>query len=252
MARDRFSKRVVFVTGGGSGIGAAAARMFAAEGAAVAIADIDGRAAEAVADSLPRAIGLAIDICDSTAVQEGMARTVETLGGIDVVFNNAGIDDKQQRVHETDDANWDRIMRTNGDGFFHVLRAAISILLDQGGGAIVNTASTAALTAVPNISPYTFTKAGLVAVTRSAALEYAKDNIRINAVAPGATRTPLFEQFIAAGPDPAAHMSSMESMSPIPGLSTPEDVANAVLFLASDQAARITGHTLPVDGGQTI
>lgn len=252
MTRDRFVDRIVFVTGGGSGIGAAAARLFAAEGAAVAVADVNAEAAEEVAASLPRAIALPLDIVDRAAVENGLARAVQELGGMDVVFNNAGIDDKQQRVHETDDANWQRIMRVNADGFFNVLRAGISVLLEHGGGAVVNTASTAGVAAIPDISPYTFTKAGLVALTRSAALEYGAENIRINAVAPGATLTPLLEQFIADGPDPAGMRAYMESMAPIPGMSMPDDIAHAVLFLASDEAARITGLTIPVDGGYTL
>jgi len=252
MTRERFVNSVIFVTGGGSGIGEAAARMFAAEGAAVAIADINAGAAIDVAASLPRAIGIPLDIADRAAVESGMARAARELGGMDVIFNNAGIDDKQQPLHETDDTNWQRIMRVNGDGFFNVLRAGVTLLLEQGGGAIVNTASTAALTAVPDISPYTFTKGGLVALTRSAALEYAGQGIRINAVAPGATLTPLLEQFIADGPDPAGMRAHMEGMAPIPGMSMPDDVAHAVLFLASYEASRITGITIPVDGGQTI
>jgi NAD(P)-dependent dehydrogenase (short-subunit alcohol dehydrogenase family) len=252
MSRDRFVNRVVFVTGGGSGIGAAAARMFAAEGAAVAIADIDAEAATDVAASLPRAVGIALDIADRDAVESGLSHAAREFGGMDVIFNNAGIDDKQQRLHETDDANWQRIMRVNGDGFFNVLRAGIAVLLEHGGGAIVNTASTAALTAVPDISPYTFTKGGLVALTRSAALEYGGHGIRINAVAPGATWTPLLAQFIATTPDPAAVREQMEGLGPIRGMSQADDVANAVLFLASNEAARITGVTIPVDGGQTL
>jgi NAD(P)-dependent dehydrogenase (short-subunit alcohol dehydrogenase family) len=252
MSRSRFTNHVVLVTGGGSGIGAAAARMFGAEGARVAVADIDARSAEAVASSLPQAIAVPFDIADRRAVESGMSRAAKELGGMDVVFNNAGIDDKRQRLHETDDANWQRIMRVNGDGFFNVLRAGIALLLVNGGGSIVNTASTAALTAVADISPYTFSKGGLVALTRSAALEYASDGIRVNAVAPGATLTPLLEQFIAEGEDPAGMRARMEANSPMGGMSLPDDVANAVLFLASDEAARITGLTIPVDGGQTI
>jgi NAD(P)-dependent dehydrogenase (short-subunit alcohol dehydrogenase family) len=120
------------------------------------------------------------------------------------------------------------------------------------GGAIVNTASTAGLKAVPNISPYTFAKSGVIGLTRSAALEYAGRGIRINAVAPGATLTPLMESFIAAADDPVAYRTHVETMNPIPGLIEPEHVADAILFLASSEAARITGITLPVSGGSTL
>ncbi|TDB95159.1 SDR family oxidoreductase, partial [Micromonospora fluostatini] len=132
---------------------------------------------------------------------------------------------------------------------FYVLKYGIEAMLRGGGGAIVNTSSTAGLTAQDNISPYTFTKAGVVGLTRSAAVEYAARNIRVNAVAPTVVMTPLVENFIQGAPDPAAMRERMESFNPKPGIPTPDDVAGVVLFLASDDAAWITGHTVPIDGG---
>ena len=249
MSTGRFTDKVAFVTGGASGLGAATARRLADEGARVVIADLNEAGAREVAASLPEAIGVAVDTADAAAVERAFQQALETYGRVDVVFNNAGIDGKQQRLHEMDQENWDRVTAVNGDGAFHVLKFGIQALLRSGGGAVVNTSSTAGLTAQDNISPYSFTKAGLIGLTRSAAVEYAKDGIRVNAVAPTVVLTPLVEHFIESAPDPVEMRQRMENFNPVPGMPTPEDVAGVVAFLASDEARWITGHTVPVDGG---
>jgi NAD(P)-dependent dehydrogenase (short-subunit alcohol dehydrogenase family) len=245
----RFEGKVAFVTGGGSGLGAAAAVRLAAEGARVAVTDINEAAAQGVADTLPDAVALAVDVSDAASVQRAVAATVERYGRLDVVFNNAGIPGSQQALHEMDVANWDRVRAVNGDGIFYVLKYTIEALLRTGGGSIVNTSSTAGLTGQLNISPYTFAKAGIVGLTRSAAIEYAAQNIRINAIAPTVVWTPLVENFANTAPDPAAMREAMQNYNPVPGIPTAEDVAGVVAFLASDEARWITGHTLPIDGG---
>ncbi|MEO3778590.1 glucose 1-dehydrogenase [Micromonospora sp. B11E3] len=245
----RFQGRVVFVTGGASGLGEAAARRFAAEGARVVIADIDAEGVRRVADGLADAHAVTVDTGDAGSVERAVAEAVDRYGRLDVIFNNAGIDGEQQPLHEMDVANWERVRRVNGDGVFFVLRYGIAALLRNGGGAIVNTSSTTALAAQENISPYTFTKAGILGLTRSAAVEYAARGVRVNAVAPTVVMTPLVEHFIDSAPDPAQMRRQMESFNPKPGIPTPDDVAGVVLFLASDDAAWITGHTIPVDGG---
>ncbi|MFU8870835.1 SDR family NAD(P)-dependent oxidoreductase [Micromonospora sp. SL4-19] len=245
----RFQDKVAFITGGASGLGAAAARRFAGEGAKVVIADIDAEGAERVAAGLPDAYAVRVDTGEATSVEQGIADAMQRYGRIDVIFNNAGIDGQQQALHEMDVANWERVRRINGDGVFFVLRYGIDAMLRGGGGAIVNTSSTTALAAQENISPYTFTKAGIVGLTRSAAIEYAARGIRVNAVAPTVVMTPLVEHFIDTAPDPGQMRRQMESFNPKPGIPTPDDVAGVVLFLASDDAAWITGHTIPIDGG---
>jgi NAD(P)-dependent dehydrogenase (short-subunit alcohol dehydrogenase family) len=245
----RFEGKVAFITGGGSGLGAAAAVRLAAEGARVAVADIDEAAAERVAAGLPDAFAVAVDVSDAASVQRAVAATVERWGRLDVVFNNAGIPGSQQALHEMDVANWDRVRAVNGDGIFYVLKYTIEALLRTGGGSIVNTSSTAGLTGQLNISPYTFAKAGIVGLTRSAAIEYAAQGIRVNAIAPTVVWTPLVEDFANTAPDPAAMREAMQNFNPVPGIPTAEDVAAVVAFLASDEARWITGHTLPVDGG---
>ncbi|MEU4662169.1 glucose 1-dehydrogenase [Micromonospora chalcea] len=245
----RFRDRVVLVTGGASGLGEATARRFAAEGGKLVIADINTEGAERVASSLPDALAVTMDTGDATSVERGIAEAVARYGRLDVIFNNAGIDGQQQALHEMDLANWEKVRRINGDGVFYVLRYGIDAMLRSGGGAIVNTSSTAGLTAQNNISPYTFTKAGIVGLTRSAAVEYAARGVRVNAVAPTVVMTPLVEHFIANAPDPEQMRRQMESFNPKPGIPTADDVAGVVLFLASDDAAWVTGHTIPIDGG---
>jgi NAD(P)-dependent dehydrogenase (short-subunit alcohol dehydrogenase family) len=245
----RFEGKVVFITGGGSGLGEAGARRFDAEGASVAVADIDVAKAEIVAKELRAGLAIGVDVSDPVSVEQAVAATVEHFGRIDVVFNNAGITGEQKPLHELPVDDWDKVRHVNGDGIFYVMKYTIDAMLRTGGGVVVNTSSTAGLTGQNNISAYTFAKAGIVGLTRSAAIEYAARNVRINAVAPTAVRTPLVENFANSAPDPVAMWAALEAYNPMPGIPTPEDVAAAVAFLASDEARWITGHTLPIDGG---
>jgi NAD(P)-dependent dehydrogenase (short-subunit alcohol dehydrogenase family) len=245
----RFEGKVAFVTGGASGIGEATARRLAREGAQVVVADIDNASAERVAAELPDGLAVWVDTSDAAAVEAAVTAAVERYGRIDVVFNNAGIAGDQQILHEMDVPNWNRVRAINGDGVFYVMKYTIASMLRSGGGAIVNTASTAGLTGQLNISAYTFAKAGVIGLTRSAAIEYADRNIRVNAIAPSVTWTPLVAKFAEEAPDPAAMRAAIASYNPMPGILAAEDIAAAVAFLASDEARWITGHTLPIDGG---
>jgi NAD(P)-dependent dehydrogenase (short-subunit alcohol dehydrogenase family) len=245
----RFQDKVAFVTGGGSGLGAAAARRFGAEGARVVVADINSDSADTVAKGLNDGFAVQADTSDAAAVERAVAAAMDHYGRIDVVFNNAGITGAQQSLHEMDVENWDRVRAVNGDGVFYVLKYTIEAMLQGGGGSIVNTSSTAGLTGQINISSYTFAKAGVIGLTRSAAIEYADKNIRVNAIAPTVVWTPMVENFANSAPDPAAMRAAMENYNPMPGIPTAEDVAAVVAFLASDDAKWITGHTVPIDGG---
>jgi NAD(P)-dependent dehydrogenase (short-subunit alcohol dehydrogenase family) len=245
----RFEGKVAFVTGGASGLGAAAAQRFSDEGAQVAVADIDAAGAEKVAASLRDGYAVRLDAADARSVARAVADVVEHYGRLDVVFNNAGITGPQQILHELEVEDWDRVRAVNGDGIFYVMKYTIEAMLRSGGGSIVNTSSTAGLTGQLNISAYTFAKAGIVGLTRSAAIEYAKQNIRVNAIAPTVVWTPLVQRFAESAPDPAEMRAVMENYNPMPGIPTAEDVAALVAFLSSDEARWITGHTVPIDGG---
>ncbi len=245
----RFENKVLFVTGGASGLGAATARRFADEGAKVAIADINEEAAREYAGSLPDAVALAVDTADPASVAQAIQSAAAHYGRIDVIFNNAGIEGEQTALHEMTVENWQRVTSVNGDGVFYVLKYGIEAMLETGGGAVINTSSTAGLTAQDNISPYTFTKAGIVGLTRSAAVEYAARGIRVNAIAPTVVMTPLVRRFIENAADPVEMLQRMESFNPMPGIVQPEDVAALVAFLASNDARWITGLTIPIDGG---
>jgi len=245
----RFDGKVAFITGGGSGIGEAAARRLARDGAKVAIADIDRARAEQVAVDLTDGLAVEVDTSDAASVQRSVTETVEHFGRLDLVFNNAGITGNQVLLHELDVKDWDRVRAVNGDGVFYVMKYTIEAMLGTGGGSIVNSSSTAGLTGQINLSSYTFAKAGIIGLTRSAAIEYAEQNIRVNAIAPSVTWTRLVEDFANSAPDPAAMRAAIEAFNPMPGIITADDVAAGVAFLLSDEARWITGHTMPIDGG---
>jgi len=245
----RFEGKVAVVTGGGAGLGRAAAARFAREGAAVAVLDIDLMAAHETAASLPAAIAIELDTREPVAVERAFALAAQALGPVEVIFNNAGIVGPQTPLHETTDETWRAVMAVNADGAFHVLRTGLGALVRERGGAIVNASSSTGLAGKPNLSPYTFSKAGIVGITRAAAVEYASHGIRVNAIAPTAVMTEMVRGHIERAPDPEATRRLLESQTPIPGMPTPDDVAAVVAFLASDDARWITGHTLPIDGG---
>lgn len=245
----RFEGKVALVTGGASGLGRAAAERFAREGARVVVADLDRGGADAVAATLADALAVHVDTADAAAVERAFEQALDAYGQVDVIFNNAGIVGKQTPLHETSDESWRDVMGVNATGAFHVLRRGVKAMLAGRGGAIVNTSSSTGLAGKPNMTPYTFSKAGLVGLTRAAAIEYAARGIRVNAVAPTAVMTDLVAGHIARAPDPDAMRRLLETQTPIPGMPTPEDVAAVVAFLASDEARWITGHTLPIDGG---
>ncbi|AUS78048.1 3-oxoacyl-ACP reductase [Actinoalloteichus sp. AHMU CJ021] len=247
----RFENRVVFVTGGASGLGLAIASRFGAEGARVVIADIALDAAREAARSVGDATAVRVDVSDPESVRQGFEHVLAEELRVDVVVNNAGIDGEQRITHEHPLENWRRVMAINADGAFHTLRYGLDALLRSGGGSVVNMASTAGLTAFPNIPAYTVAKAGLVGLTRATAIEYADRHIRVNAVAPTMVLTALVENFIENAEDPAAMRAQLTGMNPLPGAPEPADVAAAVAFLASEEARFITGVTLPVDGGYT-
>lgn len=249
---QRLKERVAIVTGGATGIGRATARLFAREGAVVCIFDV--RAAEAEQTvTLIRGDGhhaefVQCDVADGTAVHAAVAGVIARHGRVDVLHANAGIG-LVRTLAETSEADWDRVLGVNLKGVYHCLRAVLPHMRRRRSGAIVITASPHALATYRAMAAYAASKGAVLALTRAVALDHARDGIRCNAILPGAIDTPMVRQEVAASPDPERRLRELENLQPVGRIGQPEDVAPAVLFLASDEAAFITGAALAVDGG---
>jgi len=245
-----FSDKIVLVTGGGSGIGLATAKAFGAAGARVAVADISeehGRVAVAELQASGAAAAFfRVDVGDEDSVKAMIAAVVSYFGGLDIAHNNAGIEGKTVPLCEVPSDNWRRVIDVDLSSVFYCMKAEIPELLKRGGGAIVNTASASGLIGGYTLSVYTAAKHGVIGLTKAAALDYAQQGIRINALCPGPIDTP----FIAALPE--AFRKRLLFGTPIGRLGTSDEMAQAVLWLCSDAAAYVTGHSLAVDGGVVI
>ncbi|WP_031087305.1 SDR family NAD(P)-dependent oxidoreductase [Streptomyces sp. NRRL WC-3549] len=242
--------RTVVVTGAGSGIGRATALRFAAEGAHLVIADIDGEAARAVADEVERAGGAAVtvagDLRDQAVVDRVVATALEEFGGIDVLVNNAGIMDKMSAVADTEDDEWERVIGINLTAPFRLTRAALPHMIAAGKGAVVFTASEASLRGSAAGAAYTASKHGIAGLTKSLAVMYRDKGIRTNAIAPGGTVTNIQVEAEPGAQGPAALAAYMGNVG---RPSQADEQAAAIAFLASDAAANINGVILPVDNG---
>lgn len=248
----RLQDKVAIITGGNAGIGRAAARLFAQEGASVVVAarrEDEGRAVaqQIVADG-GKAIFVRTDVSVAKDHQNLVDATVETFGRLDLAFNNAGTEQFGQTIVDLDEGEWDRVIEINLKGVFLGLKYQIPAMLASGGGAIVNTSSVGGLVATPGLSAYQASKFGVIGLTKVAALEYAQQNIRVNAICPGATRSEMFDRWVA-DPDVNARVLAAH---PIGRFSDPSEQAEAALFLLSDNASYLTGVALPVDGGMTV
>lgn len=256
MQAGAFAGSVALITGGGSGIGRATAQAFAHRGAQVVIADVhelDGReTVRLIANEGGQATFLATDVSQAAAVEALVATTVQTYGRLNYAFNNAGINEEHGPVTQVSEALWDRIMAINLKGIYLCMKAEIAQMLRQGSGdggrAIVNTASVVGLAGSRGHPAYVASKHGIIGLTRAAARDYAALGIRVNSVCPGTIQTPMYVQREGADPDHDAHLAAQ---IPIGRLGTPQDVAEAVLWLCSDAASFVTGHTLVIDGGDT-
>jgi NAD(P)-dependent dehydrogenase (short-subunit alcohol dehydrogenase family) len=248
---SRLAGKVAIVTGGNAGIGEAIAKLFAQEGAAVTITGRRKSELDRVAIDIKKVNGKALPIggsvTDEGHARDVVRRTIQEFGQIDVLVNNAGIGDFGKRIHEMDDATWAQVLDVNLTGVFRMTRAVVPEMLKRGRGAIVNISSVASLVGIPTLPAYAASKGALDALTRALAIDYAQDGIRCNVVNPGLIDTPMA----------APLMSNPEQLEPIlahypirrPG--KPEEVAKMVLYLASDDAAWVTGATFPIDGGMT-
>lgn len=249
---NRLEGKVTIVTGGNAGIGEAVAKRFAEEGAAVVITgrrqgELD-RVINEIGKNKAKVLPVAGSVTDETHVREVTQRALDRFGRIDVLVNNAGIGDFGRRIHETDDATWSTLLDVNVTGVFRMTRAVVPHMLKQGRGSIVNISSVASLVGIPGAPVYATSKGAIDAFTRALAIDYAKDGIRCNVVNPGLIDTPMAAPLMA-NPDMLQPILSHYAIRR-PG--TPAEVANMVLYLASDEAAWVTGGTFTIDGGMTV
>ncbi len=242
--------KVALVTGAGSGIGRQTALAFAREGARVVVSDIVMEGGEETVQQIRAAGGQATfvkaDVAQAAEVEALVNTTVATYGRIDCAFNNAGIEGEQAPTTECSEANWERVVAIDLKGVWLCLKYEIPQMLKQGGGAIVNTASVAGLVGFQGIAPYVAAKHGVVGLTKTAALEYAKAGIRVNAVCPGVIDTPMVKRAFSHNPQMAESVAAIE---PVGRLGQPQEIAEAVVWLCSDAASFVTGHPMAVDGG---
>ena len=248
-----FAGKVAFVTGAASGIGCAGALAFAGEGASVVVADVSERENGETARLIEKRGGRALAVrCDVTRVEDVRAaldQTVQAFGRLDFAFNNAGIESTIQPVAEIPEEQWDRIMNIDLRGVFLCMKYQIPLMLQHGGGAIVNTSSGAGVKGFKGGAAYVAAKHGVIGLTKSAALDYAQSNIRINAVCPGIISTPMMDRFSGGT---AEGRQAVIAQEPIGRMGTPEEIAATVVWVCSDAAAFVVGHALVVDGGQTV
>lgn len=245
-----FSKQVVFITGASSGIGRATALKFGEAQAQVMLADVNSQAgialAKTIRDKGGKAAFVKCDVSNEDEVKRAIAETIDVFGRIDCAFNNAGIEGQVGTTAECSKENWNQVLQTNLTGIWFCMKYQIVEMLKQKSGTIINCSSIAGLIGFPGSPAYVASKHGVLGLTKTAALEYAKSNIRINAVCPGVIETPMIERFSHGE---QALLNQLKVAEPIGRMGKAEEIADSVLWLASSASSFVTGHTLTVDGG---
>lgn len=248
----QLENRVAIITGASSGMGRQTALTFAERGAKVVVADINVAGGESVVEEINRAGGIAAfqktDVSSAESVESMVEKTMELYGRLDCAFNNAGIEGKSTKLVDCTEEIWDRTIAVDLKGVWLCMKYEIPKMLESGGGAIVNTASIAGLGGSPGLPAYGAAKFGVVGLTKTAAVEYAKRGIRVNAICPGVIRTPMVDRLFADNPKVE---KAMQGAHPIGRIGEPLDIALGVAWLCSDESAFLTGQAIPFDGGMT-
>ena len=247
----RLADRVAIITGAGAGIGAATAELFAREGARVIIADQDANAAATIAKRVgAQAVALSADVRKSADAKAMVDGAVKAFGRLDILVNNAGRGILGTVVTTAED-DWDDIVAVNLKSVFLCSKHAIPVMKKNGGGVIVNVASTVAVAGIPDRAAYVASKGGVAALTRAMALDHVADNIRVNAVAPGVIWSNYYDRMMQQVPDPAAFKKGLQDRAPMGRIGEPNEIATAILWLASDESSFATGSVMLIDGGYT-
>lgn len=246
-----FKDKVVLITGAGSGIGRAAAIAFAAEGSKVVVSDVNEDGGRETVAAIKKAGGIGhfrkANVANYRAVVELVDETVSKFGRLDIALNNAGVGGSRVPVSNYELAEWDQVIAVNQTGVFYCMREELKVMAKQGAGCIVNTSSIAGLRALPMTIAYTASKHAVIGMTKTAALEYARYGIRVNAVCPVFTETPMVESLVAGQ---EALAEKLMKTIPLRRFGQVEDIVNAIFYLCDDKSSFITGQSLPVDGGQ--